>query len=285
MNKQTSTALAKTERSDVATNAFESMPIDAIVARKKKIHQVMNAVMKDGEHYGKIPGCGDKPTLFKAGAEVLATTFGLAPTFKIEQRDLENDHREYAIVCTLTHIATGAVLGEGVGMCSTMEKKYRYRRDGKENPNIADSFNTVLKMAKKRAQVDCTLTAVGASDLLTQDLEDIRDAEFHETKTERSADVRDTARDAELAAAAREAAHAKTAADPNFGLAADDELEGAAIMLIRKVQATTNGLQLAELNKECNALPKNSRAREVLFDFYQRKAKSFESGGTFGGAA
>jgi hypothetical protein len=29
-------------------------------------------------------------------------------------------------------------------------------------------------MAKKRAQVDATLTAVGASDILTQDLEDLR---------------------------------------------------------------------------------------------------------------
>ena len=29
----------------------------------------MGAAMKDGEHFGKIPGCGDKPTLLKPGAE------------------------------------------------------------------------------------------------------------------------------------------------------------------------------------------------------------------------
>jgi hypothetical protein len=45
--------------------------------------------------------------------------------------------------------------------------------DRMENPDPADQYNTVLKMAKKRAQVDATLTAVGASDLLTQDLEDL----------------------------------------------------------------------------------------------------------------
>lgn len=41
-----------------------------------------------------------------------------------------------------------------------------------ENPNIADTYNTVLKMAKKRAQIDGTLTATGASDIFTQDVED-----------------------------------------------------------------------------------------------------------------
>jgi hypothetical protein len=178
--------------------------------------------MVEGEHYGKIPGCGDKPTLYKAGGEVLATTFGLAPTFDIRRSDMANGHREYEITCTLTHIATGAIVGAGVGCCSTMESKYRWRngdrkcpncgkpaiikgkaeygggwvcfarkggcgskwQDGSkeiegqetgriENPDIADVYNTILKMAKKRAQVDCTLTAVGASDILTQDLEDL----------------------------------------------------------------------------------------------------------------
>ncbi len=198
------------------------MSVQAVVDRKRKILEVMEAVMKDGEHYGQIPGCGPKPTLFKAGAEVLAMTFGLAPTFRIERTDLENGHREYQIVCTLTHIATGAVVSEGVGCGSTMESKHRWRGGGRvcpdcgkatiikgkaeygggwvcfakkggcntkwkdgdeaiegqnvdriENPDPADVYNTVLKMAKKRAQVDCTLTACGASDLLAQDLEDL----------------------------------------------------------------------------------------------------------------
>jgi hypothetical protein len=37
----------------------------------------------------------------------------------------------------------------------------------------ADVANTVLKMAKKRAQIDMTLTATAASDIFTQDLEDL----------------------------------------------------------------------------------------------------------------
>lgn len=201
---------------------FGELTVQAIVDRKRKIVEVMQAVMREGEHYGKIPGCGDKPTLFKAGAEVLAMTFGLAPSFHIDRIDLPNGHREYQVTCTLTHIGSGAVVGEGVGCGTTMESKHRWRGGGRvcpncgkatiikgksdygggwlcfakkggcgakwkdgdkeiegqqtdrvENPDPADQYNTALKMAKKRAQVDCTLTATGASDLLSQDLEDL----------------------------------------------------------------------------------------------------------------
>lgn len=41
-----------------------------------------------------------------------------------------------------------------------------------ENVDIADTYNTVLKMAKKRAHVDAMITACAASDIFTQDLED-----------------------------------------------------------------------------------------------------------------
>jgi len=44
-----------------------------------------------------------------------------------------------------------------------------------ENPNPADQYNTVLKMAKKRAYVDATLSATAASDIFTQDIEEIQD--------------------------------------------------------------------------------------------------------------
>lgn len=214
-------ALTKTHESQIAQ--FGEMSVAAVVDRKKKIQEVLKAVMIEGEHFGKIPGCGDKPTLYKSGAEVLAVTFGLAPRFKIVRTDLPGGHREYEVTCTLVHIASGSEVGDGVGSCSTMESKYRWRGGGRtcpecgaaaikkskydsggwychdksggcgrqwkagdpaiekqpsgraENPDIADTYNTVLKMAKKRAQVDATLTAVGASDVLAQDLEDLEE--------------------------------------------------------------------------------------------------------------
>lgn len=205
---------------------FGEMEVLDVVARKRKLQEIMKAVMIEDEHYGLIPGCGNKPALFKAGAEVLAVTFGLAPRFAVKRTDMPHGHREYEVTCTLKHIASGLDVGEGLGAATTMESKHRWRAAARkctdcgqpaiikgkaeygggwvcfttkggcgkkwkngdqaiegqetgriENPDPADLYNTILKMAKKRAQVDAILTAVGASDILTQDLEDLEDTE------------------------------------------------------------------------------------------------------------
>ncbi|MDR0476133.1 MAG: hypothetical protein LBH43_21005, partial [Treponema sp.] len=44
-----------------------------------------------------------------------------------------------------------------------------------ENTDIADTYNTVIKMSKKRAYVDATITACAASDIFSQDAEDYND--------------------------------------------------------------------------------------------------------------
>ena len=43
-----------------------------------------------------------------------------------------------------------------------------------EHDNPADNYNTVRKMGKKRALVDAVLTCTAASDIFTQDLEDLK---------------------------------------------------------------------------------------------------------------
>lgn len=50
----------------------------------------------------------------------------------------------------------------------------RIEGDGEktENKDIADTYNTVLKIAKKRAYVDATILACAVSDIFTQDVED-----------------------------------------------------------------------------------------------------------------
>lgn len=208
------------------------MPVSDLRAQVNHIQEVMRSVMQKDEHYGVIPGCGNKPTLLKPGAEKLSFTFRLSPHYEITRHDMDNGHREYEVMCRLSHINTGQVMGEGVGSCSTMEGKYRYRTGPgestgiqvpkkywdtrKEDPaaamrmlksianeagfegdkfatkkddngiwnittqsekvehdNPADYFNTVLKMAKKRAHVDAILTATAASDIFTQDVEDM----------------------------------------------------------------------------------------------------------------
>ncbi|HYH96897.1 hypothetical protein [Hyalangium sp.] len=49
-----------------------------------------------------------------------------------------------------------------------------------ENEDIADLDNTILKMAKKRAQVDGAIALARCSDMFTQDVEDLEDANGHE---------------------------------------------------------------------------------------------------------
>lgn len=44
-----------------------------------------------------------------------------------------------------------------------------------ENPELPDTWNTVVKMAEKRARVDAILAVTGASALFTQDVEDTAD--------------------------------------------------------------------------------------------------------------
>jgi len=197
-----------------------AVSIDMMQRQVTLIHQLMKEVMVEGEHYGAIPGCGDKPTLKKPGAEKILFVFQLSPRFDRTQIDLPNGHREFVVKCELIHRPSGLVVSEGGGSCSTMESKYRYRnaertcpscgqaallkskppRDGFfcwakkggcgenftaddprivdqvvgkiEYPDPADYYNTVLKMADKRAVVAATLFGTAASDIFTQDVED-----------------------------------------------------------------------------------------------------------------
>lgn len=195
----------------------EHSPAMAVRDQVNKIQELMSGVLQDGQHYGKIPGCGDKPTLLQPGAEKIALMFGWAASYDVSRESLVGGHREYDVTCNLTSRETGELMGSGIGLCSTMESKYRYRRgdsfeltgeqipkdarekkaeyrrqgfgmkkvDGMwewvrylsegrdENPDIADTYNTVLKMAKKRALVDAVKSTAAASDIFTQDIEDL----------------------------------------------------------------------------------------------------------------
>ncbi len=168
------------------------------------IQQVMKAVMLNGTHYGKIPGCGDKPALLKPGAEKLASTFRFAIDPQVEDLS-DGDHCRFRVRASISHQVTGQYLGTGIGEASGAEVKYAWRgvvcdaefehtpetqkrlkweRSGSATKQVrtnqADIANTVLKMAKKRALVDAVLTITAASDIFTQDLEDMPE-EIRET--------------------------------------------------------------------------------------------------------
>lgn len=201
------------------------LTVAEILNQKALIQDAMKSAMQDGQHFGKIPGCGDKPTLLQPGAQTILLLFRMNPDYEVETIDLERGHREYRVKCRLSN-SSGEFIGAGVGSCCTMEGKWRFRVAPKtltdrpvpkeywelrksdpkaaqqllggggfstkkddngqwmiaegssekvEHDNPADYYNTCLKMAKKRALVDATLTRTAASDIFTQDIEDIKE--------------------------------------------------------------------------------------------------------------
>jgi hypothetical protein len=186
----------------------------------KHLRKYCHDDLVEGLDFGVIPGTGNKKVLLQPGAQKIAMLFNSYATYEVRPIEMGGGHVEYIVTASFISRSSGAKIGEGIGSCSTMEKKYRYRNDslrcptcGKdtlkkskpdkpgfycwsklggcgatfgpkepsivnqqvgqiENPDIADVRNTVLKIAKKRANVDGSLALGCVSDLFTQDLDD-----------------------------------------------------------------------------------------------------------------
>lgn len=182
----------------VAVYGERSLTAADVRAQVNLIQDVMRSVMIDGTHFGKIPGT-QSVSLYKAGAEKLMATFRLGSDVDVD--DLAGPGEVHYRVKYKLLSPDGRLLGVGVGECSSQEEKYAWRRpvckeefdDTPENlrrikykqwqgraekqqqvrTNPADVRNTILKMAKKRAMVDAVLTVTAASDIFTQDIEDL----------------------------------------------------------------------------------------------------------------
>lgn len=169
-------------------------------AQMNLMQDVMLEVMKDGTHFGVIPGTKQK-SLYKAGAEKIMSTFRLAADPEVT--DLGRDGEIHYRVKVSIRSASGQFLGAGIGECSSSEEKYAWRaalcdeefdatpenrrrikfakwngrveQKKQVRTNPADVSNTILKMAKKRGLTDGVLTVTAASDLFTQDIEDLSD--------------------------------------------------------------------------------------------------------------
>jgi hypothetical protein len=170
--------------------------MEEVVARVRRVREVMKDLMEEGVHYGRVPG-SQKPSLFKPGAELLLMTFRVGP--KLEVEDLSNgDEVRYRVKVIGFYQPTAETLAEGIGEASTNEEKYRWRaavhekewnatgedrrrikydRNGNETKQIrtspADLANTVLLMAVKRGTVNMTRVVTACSDIFDQDLEDL----------------------------------------------------------------------------------------------------------------
>lgn len=204
-------AVVHMKQQAVATYGAPSLTAADVRAQINLIQDVLRSVMIEGTHYGTIPGT-KTASLYKPGAEKIMATFRLAAEPEVE--DLSSPDEVHYRVKVKLHSPTGQFLGAGIGECGSAEEKYAWRRpvcdeefeatpetrrrikfakwQGKVErqkqirTNHADVRNTVLKMAKKRGLVDAVLTVTAASDIFTQDIEDLPD----ELKDQIAEDVR-----------------------------------------------------------------------------------------------
>jgi hypothetical protein len=199
-------ALQEIETQVNPLSLIESIEIAQVTETIKKVatlQATVKGILKKGFDYNTIPGCGDKPTLLKPGAEKILMAFGLVSEYQLisETEDFNNNgFFAYTVKCIL--LKGHSKITEGLGHANSKEAKwaykwvyekdipegltkndlpkkeytsknggkyYKYRVDEDANSKA----NTILKMAKKRAQVDAVLTVASLSEIFTQDLEDM----------------------------------------------------------------------------------------------------------------
>lgn len=178
----TSNALAMSQGTQSALSLVQPVanPLE-MIAFHKSVTAIVEQVLVEGTDYGTIQGT-DKPTLLKPGAERLCIAFGASPEFELVKSEVDHDKRftwqkkhkrwnkeakkpyfeteegeslglyRYIYRCRVVR-GDGRKLGEGDGVCSTMESKYVDRP--------RDCENTALQMAQKRAFVKAVLHAFG----------------------------------------------------------------------------------------------------------------------------
>ncbi len=182
----------------------QPLSIGEVKSRVNTIQHILLEVMKEGVHYGVIPGT-QKPSLFKAGAEKIMVSFRLCAEPEVEDLCTPDEIR-YRVRTRIT-AANGSTVGWGLGEASSNEQKFRWRKalceaEWNDTPEDrrrkkwklgkwkagrkgdpfqelevrtepADLANSVLKFADKRALVGGIRTTTGASDIFDQDLEDM----------------------------------------------------------------------------------------------------------------
>lgn len=179
------------------------VPIAAIQQNITRVQAAKVAVMKDGTHYGRIPGT-PKPSLLKPGAEIINLMFGVSadPAEKDDEESVDEVGVRFyrCSVRMVFKTRTGVFMGASYGYASSLEEKYKWRKAGKKEfeatpearrrvkfrkgdkgeyeefqvrTEVEDIKNTIVQMAMKRAEVSGTRRVHALSDMFSQDLEDL----------------------------------------------------------------------------------------------------------------
>ncbi|MBP2666525.1 MAG: hypothetical protein H6Q76_1505 [Firmicutes bacterium] len=182
--------------------------LEEMKAKIDLVQQYIKEVMIPDIDYGKIPNT-DKNTLFQPGADKLSFLYGYSRNIvsKEENKDFNTGHYDVTVRVQMRHKTSNIIVGDGEGSCSTRESKYCYRwvydndvpsgidkstlisqtfktkkKEGEEqrsftkyrmdNRDLFDTWNTILKMAIKRAYVAAVLASTGLGGMFSQDEDD-----------------------------------------------------------------------------------------------------------------
>lgn len=195
MMQQIENPLSLIENIDVKT-------VSDTLQKVKTLQATLKNILVENHDYGKIQGCGEKPTLLKAGAEKILMALGVTSTYEmLEHTEDFNDKGFFAYTVKCILHKNGAKITEGLGHANSKEKKWALEFvSEKELPAGTDKTllpkkefsgpfgkyykyqvtadanskaNTILKMAKKRAQIDAVLTVASLSEVFTQDFDEL----------------------------------------------------------------------------------------------------------------
>lgn len=144
-----SSTLQKVEEHPLELEIVRGLPIlsvAAVMQRREMITQIISSAMKEGIHFGVVPGTGRKVkrtnpktkqeeeveegqrVIFKPGSQLLCSMFQFSPQYDIERQEYHDGHMTFWATCNLFHV-NGTLLGRYKGACSTRESKWRYRWD------------------------------------------------------------------------------------------------------------------------------------------------------------
>lgn len=188
---------------------IENINIGAVKETIEKVRQLqktLQGILTEKHDYGKIPGCGDKPTLLKPGAEKILMALGITSTYDLVEHTEDFKDKgffAYTVKCIL--YKGDSKITEGLGHANSKEKKWAVEWVNEKNiPEGSDKdlmqkkkltgvygdyfvyqvdadanskANTILKMAKKRSQIDAVLTVASLSEIFTQDFDDLDNEE------------------------------------------------------------------------------------------------------------
>lgn len=122
-------AEAKANNALAVTAVAPQRSVEAIIAQRDAIEQLIEQVFKPRIHYGEPYPGAKKMVLLKAGAELFMSMFGVRPSWieLLVIEDFENSLFAYRIRCDVIAIGSGQILGSGEGSCNSKEDRYAFR--------------------------------------------------------------------------------------------------------------------------------------------------------------